>query len=446
MNNIEIIHSLNKIALELDHNGSYRESEEIDKLIRIAIKGAPKLRRNHPAAKELRDNHLEELPPQNILESIYQNLTSQPGKTLPRIRLVSDQDIKWTPQKFFYDIQRDFRTNGRISEDFVNLLLQSSIFSFLLHHYLFVETDDSNLKDSFKQMMEKAEPYLIDKLEKEFRKHKIIAGEGSRDIDFIDVLEKILKLGEILPLEFKSQVEATKEWVEYQRQQEIQAIHNKYDTFRDDHRSPERARKELDEYLQYSSGEPSAIERAQQKRQEETQTLRNSNMINKIYKIANTLDNSGYHKEATSLTNVMKRLAQDYSDTNRRPVEEENYPNLILNLMFEKLWPIVPWELCEEDNPIHKFTGSDKIRFVCKRMRDIHSEMVMSEISPSIKDLRTIAKILQDIFNQNTYSEFIDRKRVQIKKEKLNNFNDLLNQAEESINQDNAEEFWNSLD
>jgi hypothetical protein len=79
-------------------------------------------------------------------------------------------------------------------------------------------------------------------------------------------------------------------------------------------------------------------------------------------------------------------------------------------------------------------------------MRDIHSEMVMLEISPSIKDLRTIAKILQDILNQNTYSEFIDRKRVQIRKEKLNNFNELLNQAEESINQDNAEEFWNSLD
>jgi hypothetical protein len=62
--------------------------------------------------------------------------------------------------------------------------------------------------------------------------------------------------------------------VEYQRQQEIQAIHDRYDTFRDDHRAPERARKELDEYLQYSSGEPSAIERAQQKRQEETQTLK----------------------------------------------------------------------------------------------------------------------------------------------------------------------------
>jgi hypothetical protein len=313
MNDKRNIIALNKLAIELDQLGEYRLSEDIDNLIKTAILwNAPKLRRNHPATKELRDNHLEELPPQNILESIYQNLTSQPGKTLPRIRLVSDQDIKWTPQKFFYDIQRDFRTNGRISEDFVNLLLQSSIFSFLLHHYLFVETDDSNLKDSFKQMMEKAEPYLIDKLEKEFRKHKIIAGEGSRDIDFIDVLEKILTLGEILPLEFKSQVEATKEWVEYQRQQEVQAIHDKYDTFRDDHRSPERARKELDEYLQYSSGEPSAIERAQQKRQEETQTLRNSNIINKICKIANTLDNSGYYKEANSLTNIMKRLAEGF--------------------------------------------------------------------------------------------------------------------------------------
>ena len=34
---------------------------------------------------------------------------------------------------------------------------------------------------------------------------------------------------------------------------------------------------------------------------------------------------------------------------------------------------------------------------------------------------------------------------IQIRKEKLNNFNDLLNQNEESIKQENAEEFYNSL-
>ena len=142
MNDKRNIIALNKLAIELDQLGEYRLSEDIDNLIKTAILwNAPKLRRNHPATKELRDNHLEELPPQNILESIYQNLTSQPGKTLPRIRMVSDQDIKWTPQHFFFDILRDFRTNGRISEDFVNLLLQSSIFSFLLHHFLFVEKD-----------------------------------------------------------------------------------------------------------------------------------------------------------------------------------------------------------------------------------------------------------------------------------------------------------------
>lgn len=306
MNNIEIIHSLNKIALELDRNGNYRESEEIDRLIKTAIKDAPRLRRNNPDARDIRRKYLEQLPPQNILESAYQFVTGKPGAVPPTIKIPGLGIDESTPESFFNHVLGDFRVNERISEDFINLLFQSPRFITLFSKFL---SKNNRQVDVAKEMLEKAEPYLIDKLEREFKKHKILVGYGSIHIDFQRVLEELLSLRELLPSNFLSQADATKEWVDYQRQQEIQALHYKYDTLRDDHRAPERARKELDEYLEYRSGEPSAIERAQQKRQEETQTLRNSNIINKIYKIANTLDNSGYHKEATSLTNVMKRLA-----------------------------------------------------------------------------------------------------------------------------------------
>jgi hypothetical protein len=41
------------------------------------------------------------------------------------------------------------------------------------------------------------------------------------------------------------------------------------------------------------------------------QLMRNSHILNRLNKIANTLDNSGYHKEASTLTKVMRRLAQE---------------------------------------------------------------------------------------------------------------------------------------
>ena len=44
-------------------------------------------------------------------------------------------------------------------------------------------------------------------------------------------------------------------------------------------------------------------------------------ILSSLYKIANTLDVSGLHKEASSLTNLMKRLAED--DTNFDPRQKD---------------------------------------------------------------------------------------------------------------------------
>ena len=47
-------------------------------------------------------------------------------------------------------------------------------------------------------------------------------------------------------------------------------------------------------------------------------------IIASLNNIANTLDNSGLFKEATSITNVMKRLAKNYDDDS---IDEEVCPN-----------------------------------------------------------------------------------------------------------------------
>ena len=117
----------------------------------------------------------------------------------------------------------------------------------------------------------------------------------------------------------------------------------------------------------------------------------------------------------------------------------------IINYLFENLWPIVIWKLEKEDHPINKFSGSEKIRFVCKKMRDIHEGIVNSEIYPSIKELKSIVGVYQDFLKMFMDSQYISRKEIEISSEKLNNFLTLLDQAEQSINQGNAEEFYNSL-
>lgn len=169
-------------------------------------------------------------------------------------------------------------------------------------------------------------------------------------------------------------------------------------------------------------------------------------IVASLNKISNILDNSGLYKEANSLTHLMTKLAQDNTDPyNRRFQEDEDYTELVMNYLFENLWPIVIWELEKEDHPINKFSGSEKIRFVFKKVRDIHKGIVNSEIYPSIKELRSIVNIYQDFLKMFINSEYISRAGNAKITEKLNNFLTLLDQAEQSINQGNAEEFYNSL-
>ena len=302
MNDKRNIIALNKLAIELDQLVEYRLSEDIDNLIRTAILwNGPKLRFDHPGVKDLRDNDLEKLPPQSALESAYQWITSQPGKTLPRIKLPFMPSINWTPEKFFADIFRDYESTERISEDLINLLLLSPVFADLFHDYLYVQNEgNTRLLEAAKKMLAEAEPLLVEKLNKEFKKSKIYIDKRPLDTNLGKITSSLLKMSEILPREFLSQVQATKEWIEHQKQIESEMIDARYNTYEGKpYISRNKAHDELREYLKPAE-------------EKVDQLIRNSNIINKICKIANTLDNSGYYKEANSLTNIMKRLAEGF--------------------------------------------------------------------------------------------------------------------------------------
>lgn len=161
-----------------------------------------------------------------------------------------------------------------------------------------------------------------------------------------------------------------------------------------------------------------------------------------LNKIANELDVITLYEESNSITKVMQKLAQDYTDPyNRRFQEDEDYTELVMNHLFGVLWSITPWELNKENHPINKFSGSEKIRFVFKKMRDIYE----SDSHATPEQLRSIVGVYQDFLKMFINSEYISRAENEQRKEKLNNFIKLLDQAEQKINEGNAEEFYNSL-
>lgn len=175
--------------------------------------------------------------------------------------------------------------------------------------------------------------------------------------------------------------------------------------------------------------------------------MNKAQIIESLSNISNQLDNNTLYKEANILTNVMKKLAQEETNTfNLRSNQDENYPDLIMQHLFEdKLWPMIPRQFEREDHPIHKFSGSDKIRWVLKQMRDLLSKVQIDEEYVEPKQLRNIVNVYRDFLKDFINSEFIGRAENKNRNERLDSFLTLLDQAEKAINQGNAEEFWESL-
>jgi hypothetical protein len=131
-------------------------------------------------------------------------------------------------------------------------------------------------------------------------------------------------------------------------------------------------------------------------------------IIASLSNISNQLDNNSLYKEANTLTSVMMKLAQEETNTfNIRSNQDENYPEMIMQHLFEdKLWPMIPRQFEREDHPIHKFSGSDKIRWVLKQMRDLLRKVQFDEEYVEPKQLRNIVNVYQEFLEEFKNSEF----------------------------------------
>jgi hypothetical protein len=110
------------------------------------------------------------------------------------------------------------------------------------------------------------------------------------------VVPALLEIKELLPPKFLAYVEAVNEWIDYQKSSELEMF-EKQDMFNDNWRSKPQARDELNNYLK-------------PKEEEEELSVFSKYTINKLYKIANSLDEANLYKQASSVTNLMKRIAE----------------------------------------------------------------------------------------------------------------------------------------
>ena len=302
MDNSQIILSLNELSNSLDQCGQYKFSEEIDNLIRIAILwNGPKLRFDHPGVNDLKRDELEPLPPQNLMEKVYQEFAGY-GKPLPRsLRSVVMHPLGWNIKEFLDDVLKDYKKDSIVSMDFIKLITTSSEFVKKLDKYLkdrhsirytytFEETPEV-----FKKILQEGESELVESLEKEFKKLKglFVYNPNTR---INKVVPALLEIKELLPPKFLAYVEAVNEWIDYQKSSELEMF-EKQDMFNDNWRSKPQARDELNNYLKPKEEE------------EEELSVFSKYTINKLYKIANSLDEANLYKQASSVTNLMKRIA-----------------------------------------------------------------------------------------------------------------------------------------
>jgi len=130
-------------------------------------------------------------------------------------------------------------------------------------------------------------------------------------------------------------------------------------------------------------------------------------ILTSLYKIANTLDVSGLHKEASSLTNVMKRLAQEMPE-NELPEDAEAQQGGLegfFNGISDKL----------TGGPKYPGTPEQKARFYKKakeaflsdaQIRQILNLANSRELSPGQKELMRRAPITLDTFTFLPPSEY----------------------------------------
>jgi hypothetical protein len=140
-------------------------------------------------------------------------------------------------------------------------------------------------------------------------------------------------------------------------------------------------------------------------------------ILTSLYKIANTLDNSGLHREASSLTNVMKRIAEeDLTPEDPKPAydykEERLYKEVLSDFGKEYVADR------NRENPITSFKEFDAAIYhayqTSNPKRDQmflspfeQSQNVFTQINPDVSELlRGMFMIDRGIDNDKTFQSF----------------------------------------
>jgi len=432
MDKKQAVEQLQKIAKDLDRIGSYREAENVDNiLIKIALlsdEGAKAVIEPHPSKKYVRRQL--GIPPQNIIESLQNKIDDLIGK-LKKSKTIDNEKLT---NEFINSIFQQYQRKGYVNSAFVDFIAKSAKFVEELHNIIINNPEQQKIwKKLFQDIR-----FTIDRtvyFEVKKLNNKTIE-ESKNKTDIYETITSLLKLEDYLPRELISTIKAYKEFLDgrSELEQHFQSIAEIGEM------QPNAEIIAEQELKNYSEDSENRIQKLLESSVSRI-NMNNRQIVASLNKIANELDINDLHKEANSITMIMKRLAQDNTDPyNRRSTEDQDYTELIMNNLFDILWSITPWKSIKENHPIHKFSGSEKIRFVSKKMRDI----LDSDAYATPEQLRSIVDVYQDFLKMFMDSQYISRKEIEISTEKLNNFLMLLNQAQQAINQGNAEEYYNS--
>lgn len=431
MNNRQVIQKLQKIAQDLDEIGSYREAEKVDKiLIKIALlsdEGAKSVIEPHPSKKYVR-RYLG-IPPQNIFESLQNKIDDLIGK-LKKSKTIDKEKLT---NEFINSIFQQYQTKGYVNSAFVDFITMSAKFVEELHKIII---DNPEQQETWRKLFQDIRFTLDRNIYFEVKKlDKKTIEESKNKTKIYETIHSLLKLEDFLPTQLISTIKAYKEFLDgrSELEQHFQSI---ADIGEMQPNAEIIAEQELRNYSEDTENKiqkllESSVSRINMNKRQILASLNN---------IANELDINDLHKEANSITKVMQKLAQeDTGPYNSRSTEDEDYTKDVMDYFFEILWSITPWKYIKENHPIHKFSGSEKIRFVTKKMRDI----LDSDKYPTPQELRNVVNVYKD-FLKTFMDSFISRKEIEISTEKLDNFLTKLNEAEKAINEGRAEEYWNS--
>ena len=294
MNNKKIISSLIEISKELETLGRYKQSDEVDNItIKLAMIMSDEGTKAIIEPFSGKYDVIGEigLPPQNLNEKLNFKLQS----LLRKLRRNDDEKNSSSVQKFIKDILERYKKTSYVNSAFVDFMTRSPKFIEQLLHYLYIHPHEKNdwkmLFHDIRFTLPRQIEIQVEKLNKttiESRKHKV---------PILEVVNLLAQLDDFLPREVLSEIKATQELLEHRNTTEQHLEDYRKIRF-EDPESQQNAREELDDATLPTLDRIKKLEDDKEK-----------NILASLNKIANSLDNKKFHKEANIVTNVMKRYS-----------------------------------------------------------------------------------------------------------------------------------------